>query len=53
MTHEEHIEEHKKLHEALDELLADYFTHAKGSTKDTILNLMAWSYAETINPTEE
>ena len=53
MTHEEHIERHIVLHKELDELVADFITHTKGlPSQTTMLELMHWSYEQTINPTE-
>ena len=43
----DHIERHKKLHRNLDELLADYISHADGRPSHTILELIDWSYKQT------
>jgi len=52
MTKEEHIETHKKLHKSLDELVADFISHTeKIPSKTTILELLEWSYKQTIDPT--
>ena len=54
MTKEEHIERHKKLHDALDELLADFLYHTTAlPSKTPILKLMQWSRKQTIDPTEK
>lgn len=55
MTHDEHRERHKLLHEHLDELLADFLVHnwsARPSTT-TLIELMRWSHAQTIDPDEK
>ena len=54
MTREEHIEIHKELHQNFDRLLADFIYHTgKLPSKTTLMELMEWSYQQTINPTEE
>ena len=53
MEREKHIERHKELHKAVDELLADYITHVpSASIDDSIYTLVKWSYEQTKNPTE-
>lgn len=53
MTREEHIERHKELHAALDELVADMITHSgKRPSQMTVYELMKWSGDQTRNPTE-
>jgi hypothetical protein len=53
MTHQEHIERHKQLHRNLDELMADYIEHSeKGLDETSVMQLMKWSYQQTLNPTE-
>ena len=53
MEIKEHIKRHKKLHEGLDELVADWIIHnKKGLSEGTIIELIKWSYSQTINPTE-
>ena len=48
---EEHIERHIQLHKSLDELIADFIGHTgKLPSKTTILELMQWSFEQTINP---
>ena len=51
---EEHAKIHKQLHQAFDKLLADFIRHNpdKLPSKTTILELMEWSYIQTINPTK-
>jgi hypothetical protein len=51
---DEHRERHKALHTMLDELLADYLIHHrdKRPSTTTLLELMEWSYAQTLEPTE-
>jgi hypothetical protein len=53
MTAERHRKRHVALHEAFDELIADYLFQVKGSlpSTTTTLQLMAWSHAQTIEPT--
>ena len=41
---------HQQLHAALDELFADYITHGRGGTTDTILDLITWSHEQTVEP---
>jgi len=54
MSKEEHRERHIKLHEALDELFADFVLHNKDkrATQTPIVELISWSYKQTQNPTE-
>lgn len=54
MTTEEHKQRHIELHAALDELIADYIQCANPTevTKTPLINLMQWSYQQTLNPTE-
>ena len=54
MTTNEHIEKHKELHRALDELIADYIlTTKKGLQNTNLLQLIEWSHEQTIKPTEQ
>lgn len=53
MTKVEHIKRHKELHEALDELFADFISDTKGRTTSTIMELIEWSYKQTENPSEK
>ena len=55
MNFEEHKEIHLKLHQNLDKLVADYLVHNPTHlpSQRTILELMQWSYTQTINPTEK
>jgi hypothetical protein len=51
---EEHIIVHKKLHEALDELIADFMDNTgKLASQTSVIELMRWSYVQTINPVEK
>jgi hypothetical protein len=47
-----HMQRHRELHEAFNELVADYIslTHALPS-RSTIADLMKWSFEQTKNPT--
>jgi alpha-galactosidase len=54
MEEQEHIQRHKELHKALDELLADMIAHTKMlPSTTTVLELVEWSYQQTIKPTEQ
>jgi len=56
MTHDEHRERHKLLHEHFDELVADWIQYHKAGklpSNSTILELMDWSYRQTIEPSED
>lgn len=49
----QHRARHVMLHKMLDELLADWITHTnKLPSQSTCMELMEWSYAQTIEPTE-
>lgn len=51
MEKKEHIERHKELHKYLDELSADFISHTKKLVSETtIMELMEWSYQQTIKP---
>lgn len=53
MEKAEHIAIHKELHNCLDELIADFITHTgRLPSKTSVMELMAWSHEQTINPTE-
>ena len=65
LTREEHIQRHKDLHKALDELVADWIAHNyhlpmdnfpeksyKGLSGTSIQQLMEWSSQQVENPTE-
>lgn len=53
MNKEDHIQRHKMLHEHLDELIADYVTSSNKLLGDTtVLELMDWSYKQTVDPFE-
>lgn len=52
VTQEEHKRRHDELHKALDELAADFICHMGKTLGGTpILELMEWSYQQTIAPT--
>ncbi len=58
MTKAEHIERHKELHRSLDELAADWLDNQplesrKLFSNTTIMELMTWSYEQTIKPTKK
>jgi hypothetical protein len=54
MTVEDHQKIHKALHTCLDELVADFINHTKNLlSKTSIMELVQWSYQQTIEPTEE
>lgn len=53
MNPEEHKEKHIKLHKSFDELVADYVSHTeKLLSETTVMELIEWSYSQTINPKE-
>ena len=56
MEYKEHKARHKELHEALDELVADFITNNKDReylpSKVSVMKLMEWSHSQTLNPTE-
>jgi hypothetical protein len=55
MTRQEHIERHKRLHESLDELFADYIRHHPEQTmilEMPMITFIQWSKEQTENPTE-
>ena len=52
MAFEEHRIRHIKLHEALNELVADWIGHTTSMpSTGTVMDLMKWSHEQTINPT--
>lgn len=52
-TPEGHKQRHIELHAALDELVADWISHTESlPSASTVLELMRWSYGQTLNPTE-
>jgi hypothetical protein len=55
MTHEEHKARHVNLHHSFDELLADWIENGglerPYPSEHTILELIEWSYRQTLNPT--
>ena len=54
----EHIERHKALHAALDELVGDFLAHecaypnTRGPSNITVMELIEWSQRQTLNPVE-
>lgn len=53
MTREEHIERHKELHDAMDELLGDWVDQVPGaSITQPISELMRWSFHQMTDPTQ-
>jgi hypothetical protein len=54
LTKEEHLEIHKKLHKALDELVADYISlTGRTLSESSIIDLIHWSFEQSINPKEK
>lgn len=53
MTKDEHIRAHKQLHRSFDILIADFIMQAEGKllTNTSLLDLIEWSYAQTLVPT--
>ena len=52
-TPEQHKARHVELHQALDELVADFIRHTKRLPSRTPLSdLLSWSFEQTLNPTE-
>jgi hypothetical protein len=48
-----HAERHKKLHDSLDELVADFIAHTgKLPSETTLMDFIKWSHEQTLNPTE-
>lgn len=54
MNKEQHAKHHGTLHRHLDELMADYMTFHPGAlpSETTVLQLMQWSYTQTVEPSE-
>jgi hypothetical protein len=56
MTHEEHRERHKLLHDHLDELVADWIRHHPPGdalpSKNTVMDLVLWSSSQAVDPDE-
>lgn len=50
MTPEEHKQRHVDLHQALDELLADYIQHGNGRPREPIFALLSWSASQAAMP---
>jgi hypothetical protein len=55
MTKQEHIQKHIDLHNALDELIADWISQEEiiPFTDRPIIELIRWSFDQTINPTNK
>lgn len=53
-TPEEHRKRHVELHHEFDELMADFLAHNRGKlpSNTTLTELMEWSHAQTLEPTE-
>jgi hypothetical protein len=55
-NHEAHRKRHYDLHAALDELVADFIAHGKigerRPSEATVMELLKWSYRQTLDPTE-
>ena len=53
MDKQQHMDKHIILHTMLDELVADYILHQKRLLSETtVLELIRWSYKQTISPEE-
>ena len=53
MSKIEHQGEHIRLHNSLDELISDFYKATKKSLRETsIMELLAWSFEQTLNPVE-
>ena len=54
LTPDEHRSRHTELHKSIDELFADYLRHHREArlSTTTLMQLMEWSYQQTLNPTE-
>lgn len=53
MNKSDHIKAHKQLHHQLDVLVANFIQCTKKLPSNTTLgDFMAWSYLQTVNPTE-
>jgi hypothetical protein len=53
--HERHRQRHVELHQALDELAADWVVHqprGKVFSNSSIMELIQWSHVQTIEPEE-
>jgi phage terminase large subunit GpA-like protein len=54
LVSEYHKDCHIQLHKSLDILIADFISHTgKHLLTTNLMELMKWSYLETINPTEK
>ena len=53
-TQEEHIKQHQELHQALDELSADFIDKTgKFPSDTTLMEFIEWSHRQTITPETE
>ena len=53
MNRFEHQTTHIQLHKALDELVTDFYKATQNSmSKTPIMELLAWSFEQTLNPIE-
>jgi hypothetical protein len=53
MTFEEHRQRHIELHQALDELVADWLAQTPAMpSSSSVMELIRWSNEQTDNPTE-
>jgi hypothetical protein len=53
LTPQEHKDRHKLLHDHLDELIADWIWQTTClPSKSSVMDLMKWSYEQTLNPTD-
>jgi hypothetical protein len=52
--HEQHRARHATLHNALDELVADFLKHHRDRlpSATTVTELIQWSHTQTVDPTE-
>lgn len=53
ITHEQHIERHRELHRALDELVADFIGHTGAlPSRATVMEFLQWSASQMSDPRE-
>ena len=54
LTVEEHKQQHVKLRESLDELVADFLIHARRlPSSSTVMELMQWAAGQCVDPAPE
>ena len=54
MNLEEHKKRHEELHRSLDELVADMISETPMlPSETTVMELIRWSYQQTVCPTKE